>query len=102
MVWVSGICRFSCVILCSNCSNKAHKYLPSTGTYNLRKHLKSKHLAEYTQACLDNGWTYLDPEVKLPTVGENRKTALPPFSPETLLEYLVRFVTADDQVSGAL
>ena len=102
MVWVSGICRFLGVILCSNCSDKAHKYLPKTSSYNLRNHLKTKHLAEYTQACLEHGWSYLDPEVKVPTVGENCKTALPPFSPETLLEYLVRFVTADDQVSGAL
>jgi len=46
------------------------------------------------------GWIY-KPILKKdaePTVADNRKQALPPFSPETFLEYLVRFVTADDQV----
>lgn len=44
------------------------------------------------------GWRYHE-KVKKPNVGENRKMALPAFSPETFLEYLVRFVMADDQVS---
>ena len=34
-----------------------------------------------------------------PTVGEQRKAAIPQFSPETFLRYLVRFIVADDQVS---
>ena len=55
------------------------------------------HKAQYQQICEEKGWTYATSNAG-PTIGDNRKRALPPFSPEAFLEYLVRFVTADDQV----
>jgi hypothetical protein len=71
-----------------------------TGSANLRKHLLTRHEEQYKQACEENGWDYYtrSVQVPLPTIGENRKEALPPFSPENFLVYLVRFVAADDQV----
>ena len=51
------------------------------------------------QKCQDKGWTYGTPKVKEPTIGENRKSAIPPFTAEAFVEYIVRWVTADDQVS---
>jgi hypothetical protein len=77
---------------------KNYFYSLTTGTSNLRKHLTSQHEAVYLQMAEKRGWRYHE-KVKKPNVGENRKMALPAFSPETFLEYLVRFVTADDQVS---
>jgi hypothetical protein len=55
-------------------------------------------MAQYRQVCEEKGWNYATPRVAVPTVGDNRKQVLPPFSPEAFLVYLVRFVTADDQV----
>jgi len=52
--------------------------------------------------CAEKGWNYPGSKNRQPTVGDNRKNALPPFSEATFLEYLVRFVTADDQVSISL
>ncbi len=74
-------------------------YSLTTSTDTLRKHLKKHHAQKYQEACEQHGWKYLLP--KEPTIGENRKGRLPAFSPETFLEYLVRFVTADDQVRVA-
>jgi hypothetical protein len=74
-------------------------YSVNTGTGNLRKHLISQHTKKYEEACEEHGWNYLKAKVAGPTIGENRKSRLPPFSPEAFLEYLVRFVSTDDQVS---
>lgn len=71
----------------------------TTGTSNLRKHLVLCHEELYVQKCQDKGWTYGTPKVKEPTIGENRKSAIPPFTAEGFVEYIVRWVTADDQVS---
>lgn len=71
----------------------------STGYANLRNHLEKTHKEQYRQLCEENGWDCATgPKVAGPTIGDNRKQALPLFSPEAFLEYLVRFVTADDQV----
>jgi len=74
-------------------------YSAKTGNDNLRKHLKREHEAAYHQKCQDEGWGYGTKKIPQPSIGDNRKSALPPFSPEAFLEYLVRFITADDQVS---
>ena len=84
---------------CSHSENP-YAYGIKTGTANLRLHLEKTHKQQYIQLHTDMGWIY-KPILKKdaePTVADNRKQALPPFSPETFLEYLVRFVTADDQV----
>jgi hypothetical protein len=73
-------------------------YGMKTGSSNLRKHLITNHKELYTQMSQEHGWKYLEKKSTV-NVGANRKMALPSFSPETFLEYLVRFVAADDQVS---
>jgi hypothetical protein len=77
---------------------KNYMYGMKTGSANLRKHLITHHESVYMQMAEKEGWKYVG-KVKKPTIGENRKMALPSFSPESFLEYLVRFVAADDQVS---
>jgi len=69
-----------------------------TGNSNLQKHLITNHQDVYTQMAQEHGWKYLEKKSTV-NVGVNHKMALPLFSPETFLEYLVRFVAADDQVS---
>lgn len=81
---------------------KNYIYSSNTGNANLRRHLMREHEAAYKQKCRDEGWDYTTPKVPQPSVGVNRQNALPSFSPEVFLEYLVRFVTADDQVSISL
>jgi hypothetical protein len=78
---------------------KNYMYQPKTATANLRNHLTKVHDAVYKAMCEEKGWSYGSSKAKKATVGDQRKNALPPFSPETFVEYLVRFVTADDQVS---
>lgn len=87
------------VVVSQTFRDQPKSYGPTTGNDPMRKHLKTKHTQQYQEACRTNGWKYLDP--KEPTIGENRQSRLPPFLPETFLEYLVRFVTADDQVRVA-
>jgi hypothetical protein len=60
------------------------------------------HAKEYDHAVVKYGWKY-----RLSTDSKNsgnnprdaRQEKLPQFSPETFMEYLVRFIVADDQVS---
>lgn len=78
------------------CSICQHSYRPSTGGANIRKHLQTKHTAEYQKKCLEMGWDFARKTTE-PT-GQLRKNSLPAFSADAFLEYLVRFVTADDQV----
>jgi hypothetical protein len=79
-------------------------YKYKTGTGNCRKHLRGKkHTAIYDKTVLEKNWPYPlstdNPDNKT-TVGELRKHALPRFTLETFIEYLVRFIVADDQVSN--
>lgn len=77
----------------------------NTGYSNLRKHLANEHPAAYDKAILENGWNYrLSDEIKSgqPTTVEARKQSLPPFTHASFIDYLVRFVVADDQVSNTL
>ena len=52
---------------------------------------------------MTNGWNYkLSIEVDSTSVHVNKRKLrdeeIPPFTPETFLEHLVRFIVADDQV----
>ena len=79
-------------------------YGMATGYNNLRKHLASKHSTAYDEAIVQNNWGYrLSHDVKSgkSNAVEARKRPLPPFTSESFLEYIVRFVVADDQVSNA-
>lgn len=78
-------------------------YGPSTGNSNLRYHLYKVHPEDYDEAILKHGWNYkLSTQTNSTFTHNNkRKTrdeGLPPFSPETFLEYLVQFVVANDEV----
>lgn len=99
-LWCGSVPFKLCLVVVSHTfRDNPVSYGATTGNDPIRKHLKNKHTQQYQEACQANGWKYLDP--KEPTIGENRQRRLPPFSPETFLEYLVRFVTADDQVRVA-
>lgn len=74
-------------------------YSLKTLNSNLRAHLKTEHNELYTVTCQEQRWPYLTSKSSQPTVGEECKISLPPFSSAALLEYLVHFIVADDQVS---
>jgi len=77
-------------------------YKMETGKSNCRKHLLSHHAATYDKTVQEKNWPYrLSTEMPgaKTTVGELRKRALPRFTLETFVDYLVRFIVADDQVS---
>jgi hypothetical protein len=79
-------------------------YGTRTANGNLRNHMYKNHPQEYDQAVEQNGWNHrLSSETNDPRGGSNpgnvRKESLPAFSPEAFMEYLVRFIVADDQVS---
>jgi hypothetical protein len=75
----------------------------NTGYINLRKHLASKHAAAYDKAIVENNWNYrLSTDVKSgKSNSETRKHSLPPFTQASFIDYIIRFVVADDQVSNA-
>ena len=79
-------------------------YGMATGYLNLRKHLATKHAAAYDKAIVENSWNYrLSSNVKSgkSNAVEARIHSLPPFTQASFIEYLIRFVTANDQVSNA-
>ena len=83
---------------------EAHCYGPNTGSANLQKYLFSKHLAAYTDAAKKHNWTLsrsLDGQDK-PTQGGLPHCQLPEYSNDVFIQYLIRFIVADDQVSPAL
>jgi hypothetical protein len=77
-------------------------YARTTGNSNLRRHLTRQHPKEYDTAIMDNNWDYKLSTHSDDTAHNNNcnvaNSQVPPFSPQTFLEYLVRFVVADDQV----
>jgi len=72
-------------------------YATTTATGNLRGHLQRVHAKLYNRTCEEKKWNY-KPKVTAAVVGANRKSELPAFSPETFLDYLIRFIMTDDQV----
>jgi hypothetical protein len=84
----------------------SYTYLPSTANSNLRHHLESHHEDEYVETCKTNGWkmqlakraakdslvqTTLDSHTA-PNAPARAK-----FSPQLFLQYLIKFIVADDQ-----
>lgn len=62
------------------------------------------HPALYDRTVVANKWPYkltsqLNNVSSKKNAGNARDQALPGFSPEAFIEYLVRFIVADDQVS---
>ena len=78
-------------------------YKESSGKSNCCKHLLSRHPDIYDKTVQEKNWPYhLSTEASgtRATVSELRKRVLPWFTPESFIEYLVRFIVADDQVSN--
>lgn len=80
-----------------------YMYKVDTGKLNCCKHLVNRHSDIYDKTVQENNWPFRlsteTPGTKT-TVGELRKCALPRFTLESFIEYLVRFIVADDQVSN--
>ena len=78
-------------------------YGMGTGYLNLRKHLATKHAATYDKAIVENEWKYcLSSNVKSgkSNTVEADKPSLPPFTQSSLINYIICFIVADDQVSN--
>ncbi|KAF8690920.1 hypothetical protein AX14_002938 [Amanita brunnescens Koide BX004] len=73
-------------------------YSLKTSNSNLRAHLKTEHNELYTMMCQERRWPYLTSKLSQPTIEEQHKISFPPFLSTALLEYLVRFIVADDQI----
>jgi hypothetical protein len=82
-------------------------YKRNTGSDNLRLHLRRCHGNEYDKAIEENKWNYKTSE-EMKTKGSSTgtqntrtvcKNSILTFSSTTFLDYLVRFIVADDQVS---
>ena len=82
---------------------KNYVYCTGTGYLNLRKHLASKHADEYDKAIVENNWNCrFSSNVKsnkYDTV--NRNHSLPSFTQTSFIEYIIRYIVTDDQVSNA-
>jgi hypothetical protein len=75
----------------------------NTGYTNLRRHLKSKHAADYDKAIMENGWSYR-PSTDVKSGNSNseaRSSFPPPFNQASFIDHIIRFIVADDQVSNA-
>jgi hypothetical protein len=76
-------------------------YKQSTGGTNLRNHLIKRHPDEYDEASAKYGFLnrrHLRTEDASSQGIRSGRQNLPPFSVTTFMDYLVRFIVADDQV----
>src|SRR5258708_40076722 len=72
-----------------------------TGYQNLRKDLTSKHAATYDRTIGEKNWNYcLSNDVKCSKSVEASKRSLPLFTQTSFIDYIIRFVIADDQLSN--
>ena len=81
-----------------------------TGNTSLQTHLESIHRTEYLELCEDKGWVNMLPKMRK-DVGSGAGNAggggdggapRDTFSQSRLLQYLVNFIVANDQVSNRL
>lgn len=82
---------------------KNYRYRMKTSNTNCRNHLISRHAELYNATILAKKWPYpltTDEPGARKTVGQLRKHALPEFTLQSFVDYLVRFIVADDQVSN--
>lgn len=79
-----------------------YMYQLGSAKTNCRNHLRSKHRETYDKTIVEKNWPYplsTEDRVDKPNAGELRRQTLPRFTGESFLDYLVRFIVADDQVS---
>jgi hypothetical protein len=78
-------------------------YKINTGKTNCHNHLLTCHAAIYDKTIWEKKWPYClsteKPGAKT-IVGELCKCALPPFTLELFIEYLVCFIVANNQASN--
>jgi hypothetical protein len=78
-------------------------YKVGMGKSNCRNHLLICHTAIYDKTVQEKNWSYClsaeKPGAKT-TVSDLCKHALPKFTLESFIEYLVHFIVANDQVSN--
>jgi hypothetical protein len=78
-------------------------YEVDTGKTNCCKHLVNRHMAIYDKTFQKKKWPYhlsTKQHHTKTTVGELCKHALPSFTVESFIDYLVRFIVANSQVSN--
>jgi hypothetical protein len=85
------------------------RYAAQTSTGPLRGHLRRLHYDLYISTCKQEGWNEYLEEHEKPGYDANRAAALAapcgpsssriPFSQEGLIDALVKFIVADDQVN---
>ena len=79
-------------------------YAASTTTTILRNHLTTQHRVDYLTKCQEKGWNEYAEKLgstdggSLDTIDSSTKPQIP-FSRKVLLDRLVKFIVADDQVS---
>jgi hypothetical protein len=78
-------------------SSHGFTYAISTSNTVLRKHLDRYHKDEYLKLAKEKGWITMLPSVK-PQVSIAPIKSKITFSPEQVLQKLVRFIAANDQV----
>jgi hypothetical protein len=78
-------------------------YKFTTASSNCRSHVVKRHPEIYDKTVIEKRWPYPlstdEPGAKT-TVGELRKSALPEFTLQSFVDYLIRFIVTDDQVSN--
>ena len=78
-------------------SSRGFTYATSTSNTVLRKHLDRYHKDEYLKLAKEKSWTTMLPSVKLQVSIAPIKPKII-FSPEQVLQKLIRFIAANDQV----
>lgn len=81
-----------------------HHHATSTATGTLRNHLNKCHRVEYDRLCAQNGWKNHLAEADLQKAAKEKAiiqvAKREPFNVDGLLNRIVKFIVADDQVSS--
>lgn len=81
-----------------------HHHALSTASGTLRNHLDKSHRAEYDRLCAQNGWKNYLAEADIQKAAKAKEVIQvakrESFTMDGLLNRLVRFIVADDQVSN--
>lgn len=82
--------------------NVTWQYSENTTTTGLRRHLVTYHRTIYLETCLAKGWTAYTAKLESADgdpVDSGPGRPLVPFTQKGLVDHLLKFIVADDQVS---
>jgi hypothetical protein len=82
--------------------NVTWQYSENTTTTGLRRHLVTYHRTIYLETCLAKGWTAYAAKLESADgdpVDSGPGRPLVPFTQKGLVDHLLKFIVADDQVS---